>query len=202
MKMTKILAALSAIGLAVGTAQAATDIFGSYVQIGSTVYGGAEWGATDVTNLDGANLGTFNVGDTLNIADAEVQTFKNGASDVTGAEYQWRVWSGTPGGAFSVVALGFTSDAPFTSLAGNTASGGGDQNWGTPASTPNILASLDAGSYSLEVFFRAFTNEGDRFSNNGGNNFVATFTVVPEPGTLALLGVGMATLGIVRRRRA
>ncbi|HMO05588.1 MAG TPA: PEP-CTERM sorting domain-containing protein [Kiritimatiellia bacterium] len=202
MKMTKILAALTAIGLAVGTAQAATDIFGSYVQIGSTVYGGAEWGATDVTDLNGANLGSFNIGDTLTIADAEVQTFKNGGSDVTGAEYQWRVWSGTPGGSFNVVALGFTADAPFTSLAGNTASGGGDQNWGTPASTPNILASLDAGSYSLEVFFRAFTNEGDRFSNNGGNNFVATFTVVPEPGTLALLGVGMATLGIVRRRRA
>ncbi len=202
MKMTKILAAMTAIGLAVGTAQAATDIFGSYVQIGSTVYGGAEWGATDVTNLDGADLGTFNIGDTLNIADGEVQTFKNGASDVTGAEYQWRVWSGAPGGTFNVVALGFSSDAPFTSLAGNTASGGGDQNWGAPASTPNILASLSAGSYSLEVFFRAFTNEGDRFSNNGGANFVATFTVVPEPGTLALLGVGMATLGIVRRRRA
>jgi MYXO-CTERM domain-containing protein len=42
---------------------------------------------------------------------------------------------------------------------------------------------------------------GDRFSNNGGSNFIATFEVVPEP-SKALFGM-MGLFGLfLRRRRA
>ncbi len=46
--------------------------------------------------------------------------------------------------------------------------------------------------------------DGDQFLNAGGANYKATFSVVPEPSSFALL-VGPALLGagfLLRRRRA
>lgn len=42
------------------------------------------------------------------------------------------------------------------------------------------------------------TNGGEEFGILGG---VAPTTSVPEPGSLALLGLGLAGLGMIRRRR-
>lgn len=191
----------SCLSLAALPAMAGTGVFGAYMQIGSTWYGALEWG-NNLTDLNGAALGTFYPGDTLNISDAELHTYKNSGGNVTGAEYQWRVYSGAAG-AFSTVTVNFTANATFTGAQGSSTSGGGDQNWGSPASTPNILSGLTtAGSYTLEVFFRAFSNEGDRYANNGGSNYKPTFTLSalnnPTVGTLTADSGSQITLNWTR----
>lgn len=187
--------------LSAGTSFGATGLFGSYLQITtstSTVYRGEAFGA--VPNIDGANLGTFQVADTLSLTQSQINTWKNSGGDVTGGEMQYRVYftSGTPG-SFTTVGYGFQADAPFTNLAGQSITGFGDQAWGN--TTPINLMGLTSGNgnYTLEVFFRAFTNEGDRFSNNGGSNFKANFTVIPEPSSAALGLLG--AMALLRRRR-
>lgn len=194
----------------------ATGVFGSYVGInanggGNTFYGAQQPGSNFLTAFHGLNLGTFNNvnGDTLVLSGGELLTFKNSGGDVTGAEIQWRVnqiTAPSSTGTFVAISLGFTANATFNDAANNTFSTPGDQKWAEIASTPNVLTGLSGTianpiQYELEVFFKATTNEGDHFSNNGGSNYKATFTVVPEPsvGLLALFGLGVMAL---RRRRA
>lgn len=184
-----------------GAAFGATGVFGSYLQITtstSTVYKGESFGS--VATIQGANFGTFALTDTLSLTQSQINTFKSGGGDVTGGQMQYRVYfsSGVPG-SFTTVGYGFQSNATFTNLAGNSVTGGGDQAWGN--TTPINLLGLTSGNgnYTLEVFFRAFTNEGDRFSNNSGSNFKANFAVVPEPSSAALGLLGAVFM--LRRRR-
>lgn len=201
MKLNQLIAIIGLV--TAGTSFGATGIFGSYIEVfttTSTVYKGESFGS--VSNIEGANFGTINLsGGTLSLAQSEINTFKSGGGDVTGAEMQYRVYltSGSPG-SLSSIGYGFKYNAPFTNLAGASVTSGGDQAWGN--TTPiNLLAPISAnGNYTLEVFFRAFTNEGDRYSSNGGNNFKATFTVIPEPSAVLLGGLGL--LALLRRRRA
>lgn len=186
--------------LTVGTSFGATGIFGSYVDIfttTSTVYKGENFSSSP--SFNGANLGTFNLADTLIITRSQIDTYKNGGGDVTGAEIQYRVYlTGQTPGAFSTQSYGWQSNATYVDYGGMTVTGGGDQAWGNTADI-NLNPGV-TGNYTVEVFFKAFTNEGDRFSNNGGGNFKATFSVVPEP-SAALLG-GLGVLALLRRRRA
>ena len=196
-RATAILATL----LSAGMAHAATGVFGSYLELTtstSTVYVAQQYTGSN-PQLDGANLGTFDLTDNLSITGASLLTWKSDTSDVTGAVLEWRVFSGSPG-AFTPVALGFIANAPATDLGGNSFGGGGDQEWGSTSLGIDLIAAAGGvGDYTLEVFYRSLTNEGDRFSNNGGDNFAATFSVIPEPGT-ALLG-GLGLLAMLRRRR-
>lgn len=182
-----------------GTSFGATGIFGSYVDIfttTSTVYKGENFSSK--ASFQGANLGTINLADTLIITQSQIDTFKNGEGNVTGAEINYRIFltAETPG-AFAQQAYGFQSNSTFTDIGGMTFTGGGDQAWGS-TSDINLNPGV-AGNYTVEVFFKAFTNEGDRFSNSGGSNFKANFTVVPEPTSAALGLVGAIVL--LRRRR-
>lgn len=186
-------------------ASAATGVFGSYVEIFTTtgtVYVAQSYSGSNPA-FDGANLGTFSATDTLDLVNASLMTFKNSGGNVTGAEIQWRVYlQGDTPGSFNTLGLNFGSDAPSTDLGGNSFSGGGDQEWrGLATGTQDLLGAATSGNgtYEVEIFYRAFTNEGDRFSNDGGNNFTATFDVVPEP-SVALLGA-LGLLGLLRRRR-
>ncbi len=185
--------------LTAGSSFGATGIFGSYVDIfttTSTVYKGENFSSK--ANFQGANLGTFNLADTLIITQSQIDTFKNGGGDVTGAQIQYRVYlTAGSAGSFNTQTYGFQNNAPFTDIGGMSITGGGDQAWGSTADI-NLNPGVN-GNYTVEVFFKAFTNEGDRFSNNGGSNFKATFTVVPEPAAAALGLLGTALL--LRRRR-
>lgn len=187
-----------------GAATAATGVFGSYAEIttgSSTVY--VAQGTTGNPSFQGADFGTFTLGDSLSLSNASLLTFKNSGGDVTGAEIQWRVYeTGETPGSYATIALNFGSNAPSTDLGGNGFSGGGDQEWrGLSTGSVDLLGATSGnGDYTLEIFYRASTNEGDRFSNNGGSDYTATFTVVPEPSSAALLGLGGLAL-IMRRRK-
>jgi hypothetical protein len=207
--MKKITVAAMMIALASG-AYANSGIWGSFVQI--TANGGAaQWYdaqyASALPDFQGANLGTFNpgAGNTLVISGGEVDIFKDGTDNVTGANLNWRVWSGSPSGTFTVDGLGFTANEPFNNAAGDAAAVGGslDQKWAQISTTPNVLQGLTPGTYTLEVYMDApftFTGgSGTHFSNNGGSNYRATFVVVPEPSSLAFAGIGL--LGIIASRR-
>ncbi|MEM7452903.1 MAG: PEP-CTERM sorting domain-containing protein [Planctomycetota bacterium] len=191
---------------------AALGFFGSYIFMDAngsfqiydlTAPGGAR--ASDPTDFDGFNLGSFNpaAGNTLAISGAEGLTFKNGSSDVFGANLNYSVVPTGGSHAFSEVAIGFTSNASFNDAAGTSYGGSGDQKWSdSGAWAPiDILGSLSNGTYEIQVFLRGTSNEGDFFHNNAPTfaNYTATFSVIPEPTTLVMFG--SAALCLLRRRR-
>ena len=119
-----------------------------------------------------------------------MKTFKNFGSNVTGAFFDYRVFKvGDTPGSFTEFGL------PFNSNIGD----GGDQKWDKVDQNVNLLTGLSNGNYTLEVFAKATSTDGDHFSNNGGANYKASFTVIPEP-SAALLG-SLGVLALLRRRR-
>jgi len=209
---------LLATAVAVGTfataqsSNAAAGIFGSYIGLnlndgGNSWYGADQWGDNSIQSFNGANLGSLDLSTgTAQISAFQVQTFKTDGDDVTGANLFYRVYKiGDTPGAFNTVNAGFLSNSPFDSAAGNSASGGGDQNWGVAptATLGDLLGGISTtGTFNVEIYFDAGSSIGTLFSNNGGSNFIATMEVVPEPSTYALLGLGAAFgLWQLRRRR-
>lgn len=85
---------------------------------------------------------------------------------------------------------------------------GNDRFWEVQSATQNLLTNngvgaLTNGSYTFSAYWEGYTNGtntyGNIFQNNGGSNYTATFTVVPEPtGALACLLIGA---GLLRRNR-
>jgi len=185
---------------------AGSGIFDSFAIVESTFY---NLNATTANpDFSGANLGSFDTTDSISIG-GQLKSFKNNGTDVTGAQISYVIYAdgnrpATP--IFTDVAYAFQID--------NVGGVGGDQQWGTDVAGSNgtdqsdsvSLNSLSAGNYKLEVFASISTNgvdaDGTIFDNAGGNNYIADFTVVPEPGSFALiagaLGLAFATL---RRHR-
>lgn len=190
-------------------AWAGTGVFGSYLAIdpdgagaaAATWYGGTQPVANKLTPFNGLDLGSFLLGSTATFAGGELLTWKNSGGNVTGGVLRWRV----DGGAFQDIAINFTADATFSDRAGNSFSNPGDQRWASLAPTPtNFLAGVAAGAHTLQVYFTAFTNEGNRDSGSAASPFSANFTVtspVPEPASAALLLAGMGLIAVLRRRR-
>ncbi len=209
MKLDKTVILLSA--LLVGNSFGAAGIFGTYINITSTNFssGSAVWydaqapggtRASNPTDFQGFDFGAYNpsAGGALSLTGAEVLTFKNGNDDVAGASILYRVYSSAPP-SFSNINAGFTADQPFSDAATTNYSGAGDQKWSNGVGTTDLLAGLSAGSYLLEAYFQAETSTGLVFSNNAGSNFIARFSVVPEPTSALLATVG--ALALLRRRR-
>lgn len=200
--MKKTITSLFAVcAISLASAFAATGTFDSGVLFSTT--------SGTSSGLNGTDLGDFATSGTLTIDNAAVFTWKNSGGDVTGADFNYRVYptGGTPG-AFIPVGLGFGADATFTAY-GVTGSGSGDQLWGGDGSvgaanfgTPiDLIAAAGAtpGDYTVEWYFIAYTNEGDRYNSNSPD-WNATFTIVPETSS-ALLGA-LGALALLRRRRA
>jgi len=115
--------------------------------------------------FNGMNFGTVS---SLSLSGGEAKTFKNGGGDVFGAELNYRIFpQGSPTGAFNQVNLPFESNLPNP----------GDQRWQELGSNTDLLSGLMPGDYTLEVFWRVPTNQGDQFDSNFGNNFSASFTI-------------------------
>jgi hypothetical protein len=190
-------------------AWAGTGVFGSYLAIdpdgpgaaAATWYGASQPGSNLLTAFNGVNLGSFLLGSTATLAGGELLSWKNGTGNVTGGVLRWRVDSG----AFQDIVINFTANSTFTDRAGNTFSNAGDQRWASLATTStNFLSGVAAGAHTLQVYFTAFTNEGNRDSGSAASPFSANFTVtspVPEPTSAALMLAGMALIALRRRQR-
>lgn len=153
----------------------------------------------DVGTFDGSDLGTFDVDDTYQIWNWDIKT-----------------WGGNAAGAALWVTIYETGDRPTEPVfeewwqTNNETISGTDQIWrgfvdGSPdqggdAFQINILDGLAEGDYTVEVYARAWGSDpSEIFDSNDGDNFAATFEVIPEPGTMGLLAIGL--LGIVGLRR-
>jgi len=187
------------------TSFGAAGIFDSFaiVRLASNTY--YDIGATTANpEFQGANFGSINSGTGNLQLGGQTKTFKNSGSDVTGARIWYRIWSGTPGGSFTSLNYAFQLNlvAP------------GDQQWGSDVAgsnatafyTGNLVTGLLNGNYTLEVYTEISTNGVNAAnpiaSNNGGSNFQANFTVVPEPSTWMLLAGSLTLVMVFRRSRA
>ena len=183
--------------IATGNSYAASGIFESYGIIkinASTAYYDMQ-ASTGNTDFQGATFGTFDttVGNTLTLVGGELKTYKNGGSDVTGAFFDYRVFKvGDTPGSFIEFSL------PWNSNIGGSP-GNEDQKWDKTNQNVDLLTGLGNGNYTLEVFAKATSTDGTHFSNNGGANYQASFTVVPEPASAVLGLIGSVLL--LRRRR-
>lgn len=203
--------------LASSSAFAATGFFGSYINVTSSNQnaGAATWydlqapggfRASDPADFSSFSFGTFDptAGGIFNLTGVEGLTYKDtgAGDDVTAVNFNYRIIkSGDPAGSFITQSVGWTADATFADAAGTSYSGSGDQKWAdTAAWQPlNLLTGLTSGDYTLEVYLQGAGNRGDFYSNNGGPNYIANFTVVPETST-SLLGA-VAALALLRRKR-
>ena len=146
------------------------------------------------------NLGTFNLAtsDSLTLDGGEVLTYKNGSDNFTGANLFYTI----DNGSFTTAPLAFNQDDLASSA------GSDNQRWYTDTDAVNLLSGLSNGTYTLDVYYNATDNYGSGtyvpVDNNGGPNYNATFTVVPEPSTIMML-LGSSLFGsfyLLRRKRS
>ena len=166
MKFMKRVIVVAAASLSlVSSAFAGSGIFGSYVAIdadgpGSAVltwYGAQQAGSNQLTAFDQLNLGSFAMGSQAYIAGAEIETYKNSGSDVTGATLFYRVDTG----AWQNASIGFTANSSFANAAGNTFSGDGDQKWAQLSNTGiDFLSGVGVGQHTLQIYFGAGSTDG------------------------------------------
>lgn len=207
-KQCSILCSILLLIAIAGPATAGVGIFGSYASVDGTWYGGNQPGSLFLSALDGANLGTFNVGDSMLLSGAEMLTYKNGGSDVYQGHVFYNVHETSTGpGSFTDINVNWSNNIPFNDAAGNTFNSFGDQKWSNITSTPDLLSGLSAGDYNLEIYFMINTSDGDIYDSRGGLNYVSSFSVtspapaVPEPAACLLALAGMVSLGMLYRRR-
>ena len=209
-KLTLLLAAIS---VAASSAFAGASIYDSFVIVNGTFY---DIGS-NTSNADyGTSLGEFDTTMSITLGGQQKSSKDNG-TDVTGHQLLFRIFQGAPGPTqpFSTINYGFQWNQGDTGAPGNL-NNAGDQQWGTDVQGANTvsdaitlsLAGFDPGVYTLEVYSQITTDGTNAaatiFNNQGGSNYRAAFTVVPEPSSLSLLA-GPAILGawfFVRRRRA
>lgn len=186
--------------LTIASANATTSIFGGYIVLdingtGDTFYKLENPADNTNPSFNGTDLGTFDPAvNSLFFSGGEALTNKSEDGDVLSAEILYRIFlTGNPSGSFVSTNLPFAEDL-----------GSGNQKWNSLAPNDNLLAGLAPGTYAIQTYLSANTNEGIRYLNNGGADYVATFTVIPEPSSLSLLG-GPVILGawlFARRRRS
>ncbi len=210
--MFKKIALITILALSASWAFAGSGIFGSYIVLNINGAGNTFYDLSSATinpDFGGANLGTFNpgAGNTLVLGGGEVDTFKNGSDNVLSGIINYRIYSGA-------APLFTPLNEPFRDQNPAFGTNPGDQRWGqggaNPFLTTNLLAGLTPGTYTFEAFASSgvdttggVTENATNFANNAGANYIATFTIVPEPVTTFLVGPALlAGMFFIRRRRA
>ncbi|MBN1269893.1 MAG: PEP-CTERM sorting domain-containing protein [Kiritimatiellae bacterium] len=199
--MRKLVTALAVAGVAIA-AMADTSWLDSYVYMWDSVGQADIWydlnGSVQGQNFHGADLGTFTLSDTLWL-NTEINANATGTDVYNYMSVYWRI--GTSGG--------FTEqqDSELTDM------GGG--NWrGITGGGPELISEVSGpGTYTVQVYLeRSHSWDGggpyitqlDRDGDTGGgapdNFFSATFEIIPEPASLLMLGAGLASLLVYRRR--
>jgi MYXO-CTERM domain-containing protein len=163
---------------------------------GTTPGAGAATGhslTSDGFNPQFGSFGTFNLSDSLALKGFEYKTFNDNGSNVTFANLFYRIYQGSPSGAFQQV----QTNTPISNV-------GNNKTWQVTNGTTNLLNGLTPGNYTVQIYTESYTNAVNTAGNifgftAGAGNPTATFTVVPEP-SAALLG-GLGALALMRRRR-
>jgi hypothetical protein len=208
--MKKILTII-ACALTSSSAFAGYGIFQSYAVIDASNRVGNYYYDLNATSgnddFQGFNLGTFDIStsDYLTLNGFQLDVFADGGDNALDGRMEWkinRITAPASGGSFVAI-----NDTSATSLGGN------DERYEITNANTNLLSGLVGTTaapvtYELEVFVASQVdwnpvdgNPNDTtYANNGGANYKATFTVVPEPSTLVALFSGLGMLAIRRRR--
>ena len=147
------------------------------------------WLAPSVT-FTGFNFGSYIANaNTFNLKGAEIKTYKESNANACSPKLTYRIYpAGNPSGAFTEIDVPFykACDVPnsqYEDFLGPCTTG--FQKW--QKSDANIdLTQRNEGKYEIEVYIRIRGNNNnttgcdqDKYINNGGSNYVASFTICP-----------------------
>ena len=160
------------------------------------------------------NLGTFSSTDQLTLNGGSILTYQYGNSAgtvtdaVTGATINYQIEDAANNYFSGFMPLTLTFNA--NGIGGAASS----MRFSTETAGINLLAGLAPGTYTLNIYNSSTftqtdatttpptTSTGTNYDSNSGNDYGATFTVAPEPGTVSVLLIGFgATLWSVKRFR-
>lgn len=175
-----------------GSAFGATGFFGDHVIVaGNTNYVAIGSGTPQLSD----GFGSLTQGGVFNIQGFKLNTWEDNGSAITYMNLFWSVDN------FATTHQVQIHPAP--------AKSGNDRFWEIQSATQNLLnnngvGTLANGNYTFRAFWEGYTNgfntPGNIFQSNGGSNYTANFTVVPEPtGALACLLIGAGLMRRIRR---
>lgn len=193
-----------------GVSSAATGIFGGYLTVDGTKYkSDASYGGPE-TVFTSHDFGSLTAGsDTLVLSQAETLTFQNSGHSTFEFAFAYRV---RPSGDAKSTN---PADYAFVVMGDGVDLGGGDEKGEFTGGTIDLMSGLSNGTYAIDIVHKVGAFEGgsnfERLASSNNPNpgdtawgstdaFTATFTVVPEPSSAALLGLGGLAL-IMRRRK-
>lgn len=182
--LCKTLAALLALSI---TAHASFQA--SYATINGTYYDLNA--STANTDFQGANLGVFDTTTDSILLGAELNIT---GGNVEYANIGWGIYNSS-----NDLVAGFTE----TGGTYDSSPGGNDRWLVSGGARPDLLSGLGNGDYTVEVYLHGDYNGGDFqfYESNSSNNYVANFTVVPEPGTYAMFAGLLGLIYVALRHR-
>ena len=159
-------------------------------------------GSAQAQDLQNANLGSFQDNFWLG-GQIKAWPGNNGGDDVANAGLSYNIYAGTDTSNSNSLFNGLVSYSN-QSFDGNNEQWGSDVNGNNSTEGAiNILDAhdIDAGNYRIVTYASATaTWGGTAYDSNNSNNYLSTFTVVPEPTAISLF-IGLLSIFYVAIRR-